>query len=249
MIPTQKDISIAVRRWREANSYDKTDFDTALIDMDGVLYDSMKYHTLAWQKMMLDLGIECSRDEFYLYEGMTGYATINLLLKRAGLPEASVEEAKKLYEIKKRYFLELGRKEPMDGAKEMLNVLISNHIKRVLVTGSAQNTLLDALQIDYPGAFPPEMRVTANDVTNGKPHPEPYIKGLLKANASPQTTLVIENAPLGVKAGVASGCFTIAVTTGPVPEEEFVKAGADIIFPSMPDFANHLNFILRANDN
>ena len=43
----------------------------ALIDMDGVLYDSMKYHTLAWHKVMRREGIDCTRDEFYLYEGMT----------------------------------------------------------------------------------------------------------------------------------------------------------------------------------
>ena len=47
-------------------------FGAALIDMDGVLYDSMKWHTLAWKKMMESVGVECDRDEFYLYEGMTG---------------------------------------------------------------------------------------------------------------------------------------------------------------------------------
>ena len=58
-------------------------FGAALIDMDGVLYDSMKWHTLAWKKMMESVGVECDRDEFYLYEGMTGEATIDLLFRRA----------------------------------------------------------------------------------------------------------------------------------------------------------------------
>ena len=40
--------------------------------MDGVLYDSMPYHTLAWQQMMREIGVPTDRDEFYLYEGMTG---------------------------------------------------------------------------------------------------------------------------------------------------------------------------------
>jgi beta-phosphoglucomutase-like phosphatase (HAD superfamily) len=51
---------------------------------------------------------------------------------------------------------------------------------------------------------------------------------------------VIENAPLGVRAGKAAGIFTVAVTTGPVPREAFEKEGADIIFPSMPAFADYL---------
>ncbi|MDE6866981.1 MAG: beta-phosphoglucomutase, partial [Muribaculaceae bacterium] len=64
----------------------------ALIDMDGVLYDSMKLHTLAWYRMMTELGIPCERDEFYLYEGMTGKATINRLFQRAYGRDASQEE-------------------------------------------------------------------------------------------------------------------------------------------------------------
>ncbi len=44
-------------------------FKGALIDMDGVLFDSMKGHTRAWQEMMRTAGVECDRDEFYLYEG------------------------------------------------------------------------------------------------------------------------------------------------------------------------------------
>ena len=46
------------------------DLKAALIDMDGVLYDSMKNHTRAWVKLMTKNGIKCTRDEFYLYEGM-----------------------------------------------------------------------------------------------------------------------------------------------------------------------------------
>ena len=72
----------------------------ALIDMDGVLYDSMKYHTLAWQKMMAEVGVECDRDEFYLYEGMTGPATINLLYQREFGRNCDPEEIKRLYAIK-----------------------------------------------------------------------------------------------------------------------------------------------------
>ena len=41
----------------------------ALIDMDGVLYDSMPRHAQAWHKMMSEIGIQTDPDEFYLYEG------------------------------------------------------------------------------------------------------------------------------------------------------------------------------------
>ena len=209
----------------------------ALIDMDGVLYDSMKYHTLAWQRMMSELGVECSRDEFYLYEGMTGAATINLLYQRAFGHNCDPEEARRLYSIKSEYFKEYGAREPMPGADMMIEALMEAGLRRVLVTGSAQLSLLDSLSIDYPGAFGEKDRVTGLDVAHGKPDPEPYLKGLEIAGVSASEAIVIENAPLGVRAGKAAGIFTVAITTGPIPREEFEKEGADVIFPSMREAA------------
>lgn len=212
----------------------------ALIDMDGVLYDSMPGHTLAWKRMMEELGVECTRDEFYLYEGMTGAATINLLFRRAFGRDCEPERVKELYAIKSRYFKALGERKPMPGADRMLSALRRGGLRRVLVTGSGQASLLESLDRDYPGMFAPGHRVTAHDVTHGKPDPEPYLKGASKAGLSPADCIVIENAPLGVRAGKAAGCFTIAVTTGPIPREEFEREGADMIFPSMPAFADFL---------
>lgn len=212
----------------------------ALIDMDGVLYDSMKYHTLAWKRMMTEAGVECSREEFYLYEGMTGAATIDLLFRRAfghGCPQEKISE---LYSLKTKYFRESGANERMPGADRMIRSLMKHGIRRVLVTGSSQASLLDSIGSDYPGAFMPGDRVTALDVTKGKPDPEPYLKGLAIAGASPVEAIVIENAPLGVRAGKKSGIFTVAVTTGPIPRVEFEKENADIIFPSMAEFADYL---------
>lgn len=217
---------------------------SALIDMDGVLYDSMKYHTLAWQKMMAEYGVECDRDEFYLYEGMTGAATIDLIFERELGRRASDEEKREMYRRKTELFNELGRKEMMPGAREMVDTLIRAGIKTVLVTGSGQGSLLDRLDEDYPGAFPPDRRVTARDVTHGKPDPEPYLRGLQKAGTSPAETIVIENAPLGVRAGVASGCRTLAVTTGPIPREAFEAENSCEIFPSMEALRDSLIKVL-----
>ena len=66
----------------------------------------------------------------------------------------------------------------MRGADLMLDILMKAHIRRILVTGSAQASLLDALNHDYPGAFDAAGRVTAHDVKHGKPAPEPYLRGL-----------------------------------------------------------------------
>lgn len=218
----------------------------ALIDMDGVLYDSMPGHTLAWKRMMDDLGVECTREEFFLYEGMTGRATIDLLMRRAFGHGVDADEARRLYDIKSRCFREMGPAPLMPGADRMLRALKRGGMMRVLVTGSGQKSLLESLSRDYPGMFADSLRVTAHDVTHGKPDPEPYLKGAEKGGISPSQAVVIENAPLGVRAGKAAGCFTVAVTTGPIPCREFEREGADMIFPSMPAFADFLEEQLEA---
>lgn len=237
---TESRLHEAVERYLRRTGHDCFEPEAALIDMDGVLYDSMKYHTLAWQRMVSEIGIDCTREEFYLYEGMTGPATINLLWQRAYGHDCDPELIRELYARKARYFVEMGRKETMPGAAAMLRAMEKGGWKRVLVTGSAQSSLIERLGEDYPGAFLPGMKVTALDVEHGKPNPEPYLKGLALAGVEPWQAVVVENAPLGVRAGVAAGCLTVAVTTGPIPREAFEREGADLIFPSMRSFAEFL---------
>lgn len=238
------EIRAAATRYMACRGASSLPVKAALIDMDGVLYDSMKYHTLAWQRMMSEVGVECSRDEFYLYEGMTGAATIDLLMRRAFGRSVTPEESAELYRRKTEYFRSYGEREPMPGAAAMLGELKDSGVRRVLVTGSGQQSLIGTLNHDYPGMFSDDMRVTAADVTRGKPHPEPYLRGLAKAGTICTEAIVVENAPLGVKAGHDAGCFVCAVTTGSIPEEEMRKAGADLVFPSMPAFASSLSEVI-----
>lgn len=219
----------------------------ALIDMDGVLYDSMPRHAAAWQKMMAEEGVDIPAEEFFLYEGMTGAATINMLFKKHLGRIASDEEVAELYARKSKYFRSFGERVPMPGAARMLRSLMRLGLCRVLVTGSAQGNLLASLEHDYPGAFGCQCRVTALDVIHGKPDPEPYLKGLAKAGADACEAMVIENAPLGVQAGHAAGCFTVGITTGPIPAAALMEAGADITFPSMQSFADNIEALIMVD--
>lgn len=216
----------------------------ALIDMDGVLYDSMPFHAQSWHQLFLDLGVTNSNpDEYYLYEGMKGSDTIGLILKRELGKDTTEQERNEIYAHKTELFSHCGEAPPMPGAADMLKALKDKGLQTVLVTGSAQKSLLNNLNRDYPGYFPKERMVTALDVKNGKPHPEPYLRGLQKAGVDASQAIVVENAPLGVRSAKAAGCFTIAVTTGPIPREAFEKEGADMIFPNMPTFAKWLSNI------
>ena len=205
----------------------------ALVDMDGVLYDSMRNHSKAWFRLMSEQGIACTPDDFYRFEGMTGVATINTLLRRNSRPEISHDEAMALYQRKAGYFRAMGAPDVMPHTIDVLSRLSDNGVRCVLVTGSAQASVISRIDADYVGIFAADDRVTALDVVHGKPDPEPYLKGLEKAGAKPYNAIVIENAPLGAKAGHAAGVFTVAVTTGPIGADELYDAGADLVLPEV----------------
>lgn len=234
-----------IQRFAERHGYSAVTPRAALIDMDGTLYDSMPLHATAWHRLATELGIPATRDEFYLYEGRTGASTIDILFQRAFGRNASPEEARELYRRKTEYFNELPRAGKMPGAAEMTAALRDAGLTRVLVTGSGQHSLIDRLQADFPGIFTPDHMITSRDVEHGKPHPEPFLKAMERAGVAPCEAIAVENAPLGVESADRAGAFTIAVTTGPIPRQAFVEAGAAVIFSSMPEAAAAMPTLLR----
>ncbi len=236
----QSEIEAFLRR----HHYSRVTPHAALVDMDGTLYDSMPLHARAWHRMASEAGIPTTVDEFFLYEGMTGAATVDILYNRHFGRAATPDEARRLYAVKSHYFNEMTPPQPMPGAPALMDTLRSAGLKRVLVTGSGQHSLIDRLAADFPGIFAPDMMITAADVAHGKPHPEPFIKAMQRARVSPSAAIAIENAPLGVESADRAGVFTIAVTTGPIPREAFVRAGAAVIFPSMPEASEAMPALL-----
>jgi len=205
--------------------------------MDGVLFDSMPNHAYAWSHAMTEYGLQMTPEEVYMNEGRTGSATINMLANRFWGRDATEEEKQLIYEAKSKVFNTCPEAKPMPGALETLKAVKEKGLKIVLVTGSAQTSLLEKLERSYPGFFHQDLMVTGFDVKLGKPYPEPYLKGLQKAGIKPEEGIVVENAPLGVQAGHAAGIFTIAANTGPLEDEVLKNAGADIVLPGMIDVA------------
>ena len=153
-------IVAALARYHERTGFAGLSPRAALIDMDGTLLDSMGLHTASWHRMATELGIPCSREEFYLYEGMTGAETINRLFLRTFGREATDTEKRELYARKSGYFNEFPRPEVMAGAQQMVRTLMERGIARVLVTGSGQHSNLERLAADFPGGFSEELRIT-----------------------------------------------------------------------------------------
>lgn len=216
-----------------------------LFDMDGVLYDSMRFHARAWYEVATRHHLISQPEDFFMFEGRTGESTINELYQRTFQRDATQEEKQAIYQEKADLFNVYNDGAPMTGATEVLKEVEASGLQRLVVTGSGQHSLIDKLNHTYPGHFDREKMVTAFDVKYGKPHPEPYLMGLQKAGVRANEAFVVENAPMGVEAAVAANIFTIAVNTGPLPDKVLLDAGADLLYPDMTSLAKDWKHIIR----
>lgn len=217
-----------------------------LFDMDGVLFDSMRFHARAWYEVANSHFLQSQPEDFYMFEGRTGASTINELYQRTFHRNATEEEKQTLYEEKALLFYTYNDGAAMDGAAEVLKQVKAFGLDSLVVTGSGQQCLIDKLNDTYPDCFNRKKMVTAFDVKYGKPHPEPYLMGLQKAGVKANEAFVIENAPMGVEAAVAANIFTIAVNTGPLADHILLEAGADLLYPDMTSLAKDWENIMKA---
>ena len=232
-----------INNYLQKQGFGEMNLKAVLFDMDGVLFNSMPNHAEAWHRTMAKFGFTLSREEAYMHEGRTGAGTINIVSLRERGHEATEEEIKQIYQAKSELFNQYPLAERMPGALEVLTKIKEAGLTPMVVTGSGQTSLLDRLNKNFPNIFQRELMVTAFDVKYGKPNPEPYLMALKKGGLQPNEAIVVENAPLGVQAGVAAGIFTIAVNTGPLPDEALLGQGANLLFHSMPDFNEHWSLL------
>ena len=219
--------------WLQRNGYSGFAPRGVLFDMDGVLFDSMPFHARSWHEAFAGFGIAFSEYQVYLQEGSTGSQTVNDVFMAQKGRYATDEEINALYERKCDLFQQYSQTVPMAGAHEVLEAVKRAGLKIGLVTGSGQKSLLGKLNQYYPDTFQTTNMVTAFDVQHSKPHPEPYLKGMSKLGLKPYETIVVENAPMGIRAAVAAGALTIGVNTGILKREDLALAGADIVLDNM----------------
>lgn len=210
-----------------------------LFDMDGVLYDSMANHAIAWQRSMKSFGIHMTEDDAYATEGARGVDTIRMMVKEQQGRDISEAEAQLMYDEKTRQFHALKEAPVMPGIRSLMQQIKADGLTIGVVTGSGQRPLINRLLNDFGDFLTIDHIVSAYDVKRGKPNPDPYLMGLEKAGGlKPWQAFVVENAPLGVRAGVAAQIFTIAVNTGPLPDEQLLQPGANLIFSKMTDLSD-----------
>lgn len=211
-------------------------------DMDGVLFDSMPRHAIAWEEVMKLHGLPFTAYDCYINEGRTGESVIREAFQKALGRDATQEEVKTIYAEKSAYYHQLLQTTTptIPGVADVLRFVKEQGNQIWVVTGSGMRTLLDSLNTVFPSIFQQNQMITAFDVTHGKPHPEPYLKAWERSGLPKEQCIVIENAPLGVRSGKAAGLTVYAVNTGILKREDLLQAGADVVFDSMNELLNFL---------
>lgn len=209
-------------------------------DMDGVLFDSMPRHAVAWEEVMKLHGLPFTAYDCYINEGRTGESVIREAFQKALGRDATPEEVTTIYAEKSAYYHQLLQttKPTIPGVEDVLHFVKAKGAQIWVVTGSGMRTLLDSLNTVFPTIFQQDRMITAFDVTHGKPDPEPYLKAWERSGLPKEQCVVIENAPLGIRSGKAAGLTVYAVNTGILTRDDLAQA--DQVFGSMAELLDFL---------
>jgi beta-phosphoglucomutase len=184
-----------------------------IFDMDGVLVDAMPFHCKAIQKAAKnEVNIDIAERDVYLLEGMPGEDMVRELLRQkrysGHIQNASDSEfsdidstAQRIHKRKKEIFQQINASQPINGARELVSSL---SCKKALVSGAAKQEV-DSIVEKYFGKEAFNIVVSGEDLEEGKPSPDPFRTALTKMGLSESQAIVVENAPLGVKAANNAG--------------------------------------------
>jgi beta-phosphoglucomutase len=181
-----------------------------IFDMDGVLIEAKDWHYEALNKALQLFGLEISRyDHLVTYDGLPTVQKLEMLSTERGLPRKLHEF---INEIKQLYTMELVYAEckPRFYHEYALSELKNEGYRLAVASNSIRNTIDVMMEraslLSYLDFF-----MSAQDVTNGKPDPEIYIKSIDRLGFSPQECMIVEDNENGIKAARASGAWVMEV--------------------------------------
>lgn len=172
-----------------------------LFDLDGVLIDSTPCVTRVWRTWAAEHGL----DSDYVVHVAHGRRSIETIQKVA--PSLNAEEENR--EVERRELNDTEGIVVFPGARELLRSLPPT--AWTIVTSGTRALATKRMQV--AGLPVPKDFVSADEVTLGKPHPEPYLKGAACLGVDPPDCLVMEDAPSGIRAAHAAGMKVLAVPT------------------------------------
>lgn len=209
-----------------------------LFDNDGVLVDSTEFHWLSWECLMKEHPeFSMSRKDFVHCFGKR-----NDLILREVMPQLSEREREALALRKEEIFREIAKNkiELLPGMENFLKIVKKEEFARIIASSAPlENLEMFITQTPLKKYF--DKYLSAEGVAHGKPAPDIFLAAAAELGFSPKECIVIEDAPAGVVAGRAAGCFVIALGTTHKKQE---LTQAHLYFPSAEEL--DLEKILKA---
>ncbi|MFQ5865545.1 MAG: HAD family hydrolase [bacterium] len=203
-----------------------------LFDYDGVLVNSLPFHVKAWQNVLSAYNIKVKPDDVRLREGSRSIEIAREIFEDWNV-NISEDALVKLVETKQRIYRDITKAKLEHGVEAFLDKLKRQGILLGLVTGSARLNVQAVLNSAVTGQF--DIFISGDDVNEGKPSPEAYLKAAHELNVAPSQCLVIENAPLGIEAAKKAGMLVVGLTT---TLDQSHLDGADFIAQDLMELAN-----------
>ncbi|MER6471715.1 HAD family hydrolase [Streptomyces collinus] len=174
-----------------------------LFDNDGTLVSSLASVERCWTRWAREYGITAEEFERVELHGRTAVEIVGDLLPARLVPEAVARvEQLEVEDVPN------GGVRLLPGTRDFLDSLPAD---RWAVVTSATGRLAEA-RLAAVG-ITPKILVSADDVTRGKPDPEPYLLAARQLGVDPAHCVVFEDAPAGLRAGRAAGMTTVALAT------------------------------------
>jgi beta-phosphoglucomutase len=181
-----------------------------IFDLDGVLVNTGPFHKESWYDLAAKEGFEMSDELFYTTFGMQNYQIIPLLARRP-LSRPEIDAWGQWKEARYRDLIK-GRLVLLAGVKELLMDLKRSGFRTAIGTSTPRVNLDFMLdQTSSAGYF--DAYATGEDVKNGKPAPDTFLKAAERLDLSPSRCVVVEDAVQGVEAAKAANMKVIAITT------------------------------------
>lgn len=181
-----------------------------IFDMDGTLVDNMRFHTVAWQKMLDENGIIANaNDSLVKTAGKTNREIIPSIF-----PNVSEKEISAFADRKESLYREsfLPHRKTVEGTIDFLTESQRLGIKMAVATAAPvanMEFILDGLNLrQFFDAI-----TTAEDVKNGKPDPEVFLVSAKKLGVMPRNSIVFEDAIGGFEAAHRAGMKSVGIAT------------------------------------
>ena len=187
-----------------------------IFDLDGTLVDSMPTHLKAWDEALAEVGLPpFIVSEFYLWGGRSAVDIVQELAQRAGRKDI---DPHRIAVLKRQRYMALLEETPASPITEVVD-FVRTHLGKTpmaIATGSAREGALKTLKgAGLEGVF--SLIVTPQEVSQGKPAPDIFLKAAELLGVEAQACCVFEDAEAGIQAAKAAGMDVIVVSSAPSP--------------------------------